>query len=241
MAVASKRITEARGQIDREKLYSPLEAVRLIKSLPAAKFDETVEVHFRLGVDPRKADQMIRSTMMLPHGTGKEMRVAVFAEGEKEKEAKDAGADVVGGEDLAKKIEGGWYEFDVCIATPDMMKVVGRLGRALGPRGLMPNPKAGTVTFDIGKAVTDAKAGKVEFRTDRTGIVHLAVGKLSFSEQQLVENYGAVLDELIRAKPAAAKGRYMKTIVMTSTMGPGIHVDPSVVRNFMEEAQQQAS
>ena len=241
MAVASKRITEARGQIDREKLYSPLEAVRLIKSLPAAKFDETVEVHFRLGVDPRKADQMIRSTMMLPHGTGKEMRVAVFAEGEKEKEARDAGADVVGGEDLAKKIEGGWYDFDVAIATPDMMKVVGRLGRALGPRGLMPNPKAGTVTFDIAKAVTDAKAGKVEFRTDRKGIVHLAFGKLSFSEQQLVENYGAVMDELIRAKPAAAKGRYMKTIVMTSTMGPGIHVDPGVVRNFMEEAQQQAS
>jgi len=235
MALASKRMNEAMGQVDREKLYSPLEAVRLVKSLPAAKFDETVEVHYRLGVDPRKADQMIRGTMMLPHGTGREMRVAVFAEGEKDKEARDAGADVVGGEDLAKKIEGGWYEFDVCIATPDMMKVVGKLGRALGPRGLMPNPKAGTVTFDIGKAVSDAKAGKVEFRTDRTGIVHLAIGKLSFSEQQLVENYGAVLEELIRAKPAAAKGRYMKSVVMTPTMGPGIRIDSSVVRDFMEE------
>lgn len=238
MAGVSKRMVEAASLVDREKFYTPLEAVRLVKSLPAAKFDETVEVHFRLGVDPRKADQMIRNTLMLPHGTGKEMRVAVFAEGEKDKEARDAGADVVGGEDLAKKIEDGWYEFDVCIATPDMMRVVGKLGRALGPRGLMPNPKAGTVTFDIGKAVADAKAGKVEFRTDRTGIVHIAIGKLSFSEQQLVENYGAVMDELMRAKPASAKGRYMKAIVMTSTMGPGVHVDSSVVRDFMDEVQQ---
>ncbi|MFA5802310.1 MAG: 50S ribosomal protein L1 [Thermoleophilia bacterium] len=237
MAGVSKRMVEAASLVDREKFYTPLEAVRLVKSLPAAKFDETVEVHFRLGVDPRKADQMIRNTLMLPHGTGKEMRVAVFAEGEKDKEARDAGADVVGGEDLAKKIEDGWYEFDVCIATPDMMRVVGKLGRALGPRGLMPNPKAGTVTFDIGKAVADAKAGKVEFRTDRTGIVHLAIGKLSFSEQQLVENYGAVMDELMRAKPASAKGRYMKAIVMTSTMGPGVHVDSTVVRDFMDEVQ----
>lgn len=231
----SKRLKEAREQV-KHQLYTPLEAVRLLKTLPAAKFDETVEVHFRLGVDPRKADQMIRSTTMLPHGTGKEMRVAVFAEGEKEKEAKDAGADFVGGEDLATKIEGGWFDFDVAIATPDMMKVVGRLGRALGPRGLMPNPKAGTVTFDVGKAVEDAKAGKVEYRTDRTGIVHLAIGKMSFSEQQLVENYGTVMEELVRAKPAAAKGRYMKTIVMTSTMGPGIQVDPLVTRNFLEES-----
>lgn len=238
MAGVSKRMVEAASLVDREKFYTPLEAVRLVKSLPAARFDETVEVHFRLGVDPRKADQMIRNTLMLPHGTGKEMRVAVFAEGEKDKEARDAGADVVGGEDLAKKIEDGWYEFDVCIATPDMMRVVGKLGRALGPRGLMPNPKAGTVTFDIGKAVADAKAGKVEFRTDRTGIVHLAIGKLSFSEQQLVENYGAVMDELMRAKPASAKGRYMKAIVMTSTMGPGVHVDSTVVRDFMDEVQQ---
>lgn len=233
----SKRLKESREQIEQEKLYSPLEGIKLIKTLPAAKFDETVEVHFRLGVDPRKADQMIRSTTMLPHGTGKEMRVAVFAEGEKDKEARDAGADVVGGEDLAKQIEGGWFEFDVAIATPDMMKVVGRLGRALGPRGLMPNPKAGTVTFDIAKAVQDAKAGKVEYRTDRTGIVHLAIGKMSFTEQQLVENYGTVMEELVRAKPASAKGRYMKTITLTSTMGPAIRLDPMVVRNFMEERE----
>ena len=218
-------------------LYTTFVSGRLVKLPPAVKSFLTVEFLFRLGVDPRKADQMIRNTLMRPHGTGKEMRVAVFAEGEKDKEARDAGADVVGGEDLAKKIEEGWYEFDVCIATPDMMRVVGKLGRALGPRGLMPNPKAGTVTFDIGKAVTDAKAGKVEFRTDRTGIVHIAIGKLSFSEQQLVENYGAVMDELMRAKPASAKGRYMKAIVMTPTMGPGIHVDSTVVRDFMDEAQ----
>lgn len=233
----SKRLVEATEMIEAEKVYSPLDAARLIKSLPAAKFDETVEVHFRLGVDPRKADQMIRSTTMLPHGTGKEMRVAVFAEGEKEKEARDAGADHVGGEDLAKKIEGGWFDFDVAIATPDMMKVVGRLGRALGPRGLMPNPKAGTVTFDIGKAVQDAKAGKVEYRTDRTGIVHLAIGKMSFTAEQLVENYGTVMEELMRAKPAAAKGRYMKSIVMTASMGPGVNIDPTVVRNFLEEKE----
>jgi len=231
----SKRMTEARSQVEREKLYTPLEAMKILKGMPPAKFDETVEVHFRLGVDPRKADQMIRGTTMLPHGTGKEMRVAVFAEGDKEKEARDAGADEVGGEDLAKKIEGGWFDFDVCIATPDMMKVVGRLGRALGPRGLMPNPKAGTVTFDIGKAVTDAKAGKVEYRTDRTAIVHLAIGKLSFSEADLLDNYGTVIDELIKAKPAAAKGRYIKSVTLTSTMGPGIHVDSTIVRDFMEE------
>lgn len=227
-AAVSKRYAEARSQVDAEKIYSPAEGMHLLKSLPAAKFDETVEVHFRLGVDPRKADQMLRGTMMLPHGTGREMRVVVFAEGEKEKEARDAGADEVGGEELAKKIEGGWFEFDVAIATPDMMKVVGRLGRALGPRGLMPNPKAGTVTFDVGKAVTDAKAGKIEYRTDRTGIVHMAIGKLSFSENDLVENYGAVIDEIIRAKPASAKGRYIKSIVITSTMGPGIRLDPAM-------------
>ncbi len=230
----SKRVNEARAQVEREKFYTPLEAMQLLKSVPPAKFDETVEVHLRLGVDPRKADQMIRGTTMLPHGTGKEMRVCVFAEGDKEKEARDAGADEVGGEDLAKKIEGGWYDFDVCIATPDMMKVVGRLGRALGPRGLMPNPKAGTVTFDIGKAVSDAKAGKVEYRTDRTAIIHLAIGKISFSEADLLDNYGMVLDEVIKAKPASAKGRYIKGITLTTTMGPGVHVDSSIVRDFME-------
>ncbi len=232
----SKRVIEARGQVEEEKLYAPLEAMRLLKKLPPAKFDETVEAHFRLGVDPRKADQMIRGTTMLPHGTGKEMRVCVFAEGDKDKEARDAGADVVGSEELAKQIEGGWFEFDVCIATPDMMKVVGRLGRALGPRGLMPNPKAGTVTFDIGKAVTDAKAGKVEYRTDRTAIIHMAIGKISFSESDLIDNYGMVLDEIIKAKPAAAKGRYIKSITLTTTMGPGVHVDTTIVRDFMEES-----
>jgi len=230
----SKRMNEARAAVEREKLYTPLEAVKLLKGLPPAKFDETVEVHFRLGVDPRKADQMIRGTTMLPHGTGKEMRVCVFAEGDKEKEAKDAGADVVGGEELAKKIEGGWFDFDVCIATPDMMKVVGKLGRALGPRGLMPNPKAGTVTFDIGKAVSDAKAGKVEYRTDRTAIVHMAIGKASFSESDLLDNYGTVIDEIIKAKPASAKGRYIKSIAMTTTMGPGVHLDSTIVRDFQE-------
>ncbi|MHB1412235.1 MAG: 50S ribosomal protein L1 [Thermoleophilia bacterium] len=231
----SRRTTENRAQVESTKLYTPLESVRLLKGLKAAKFDETVEVHFRLGVDPRKADQMIRGTLMLPKGTGKEVRVAVFAEGEKDKEARDAGADFVGGEDLAKKVEGGWFDFDVAIATPDMMRVVGRLGRALGPRGLMPNPKAGTVTFDIAKAVQDSKAGKIEFRTDRTGIVHIAIGKASFSEADLLDNYGAVIDELIRAKPAAAKGRYMKSVVMTTSMGPGVPVDPAVTRDFMEE------
>ncbi|MHB8168118.1 MAG: 50S ribosomal protein L1 [Thermoleophilia bacterium] len=231
----SRRTTENRAQVEGTKLYTPLESVRLLKGLKAAKFDETVEVHFRLGVDPRKADQMIRGTLMLPKGTGKEVRVAVFAEGEKDKEARDAGADFVGGEDLAKKVEGGWFDFDVAIATPDMMRVVGRLGRALGPRGLMPNPKAGTVTFDIAKAVQDSKAGKIEFRTDRTGIVHIAIGKASFSEADLLDNYGAVIDELIRAKPAAAKGRYMKSVVMTTSMGPGVPVDQAVTRDFMEE------
>lgn len=231
-----KRTSEARSKIDREKQYSPLEAVKLLKSLPAAGFDESVEVHFRLGVDPRNADQMIRGTMMLPHGTGKDMRVAVFAEGEKEKEARDAGADHVGGEDLAKKIEDGWFEFDIAIATPDMMKVVGKLGRALGQRGLMPNPKTGTVTFDIAKAVEEAKAGKVEFRTDRTGIVHMVIGKMSFSENDLVENYGALMDELMRAKPASAKGRYVKSISMASTMGPGINIDSGVTRDYLVES-----
>ena len=234
-AGVSKRFAEAKSQVDAEKIYSPAEAVRLLKSMPPAKFDETVEVHFRLGVDPRNADQMLRGTMMLPHGTGKELRIVVFAEGEKEKEARDAGADELGGEELAKKIEGGWLDFDVAIATPDMMKVVGRLGRALGPRGLMPNPKAGTVTFDIAKAVTDSKAGKIEYRTDRTAIVHMAIGKLSFSENDLVDNYGAVIEEIVRAKPASAKGRYIKSVVLTSTMGPGIRLGPAVTKDFLEE------
>ncbi|MBM3147736.1 MAG: 50S ribosomal protein L1, partial [Actinobacteria bacterium] len=198
-------------------------------------FDETVEAHFRLGVDVRHADQIVRGTTILPHGTGKDVRVAVFAEGDKAREAQEAGADLVGSDDLAKQVQEGVFSFDIAIATPDMMGTVGKLGRILGPRGLMPNPKSGTVTFDIEKAVKDAKAGKVEYRTDRSGIIHLSVGRKSFSEQQLVENYGAVLDEIVRAKPAVAKGKYIRSIHLASTMGPGIKVDPARTRDLMEE------
>jgi large subunit ribosomal protein L1 len=233
--MAGKAYTNARSAIDREKLYSPLEAVRALKSLQTARFDETVEVHMRLGVNVRHADQQLRGTLFLPHGLGKSVTVAVFAQGEKAKEAEDAGADVVGGDDLAARIEGGWTEFDVAVATPDMMGTVGRLGRILGPQGKMPSPKAGTITFDIGKAVTDVKAGKIEYRTDRTGIVHTAIGKKSFEERALVENYGAVLDEILRSKPAAAKGRYLRSITMASTMGPGLRLDPGRTRDLLEE------
>jgi large subunit ribosomal protein L1 len=233
--MAGKAYTNARSAIDREKLYAPLEAVRALKSLQTARFDETVEVHMRLGVNVRHADQQLRGTLFLPHGLGKSVTVAVFAQGEKAKEAEDAGADVVGGDDLAARIEGGWTEFDVAVATPDMMGTVGRLGRILGPQGKMPSPKAGTITFDIGKAVTDVKAGKIEYRTDRTGIVHTAIGKKSFEERALVENYGAVLDEILRSKPAAAKGRYLRSITMASTMGPGLRLDPGRTRDLLEE------
>jgi large subunit ribosomal protein L1 len=208
--------------------------MRLLKALDTAKFDETVEVHFRLGVDVRHADQIVRGTTILPHGTGRSMRVAVFAEGEKAREASEAGADIVGTDDLAKQIQDGHFDFDVAIATPDMMGTVGKLGRILGPRGLMPNPKSGTVTFDVAKAVSDAKAGKVEYRTDRSGIIHLSIGKKSFDETQLVENYGAVLDEILRAKPAAAKGRYLRSVNLTSTMGPSIELDSSRTRDLLE-------
>ncbi len=235
-----KKYEEARSRIDRESVYSPVEAVRMLKDFPEAKFDETVEVHFRLGLNVRHADEQLRGTLMLPHGTGKEMRVAVFAEGDKAREAQEAGADVVGSADLAKRIEEGFTEFDVAIATPDQMGNVGRLGRILGPRGLMPNPKTGTVTFDIAKAVSDAKAGKLEYRTDRGANVHLAIGKKSFDARALVENYAAVLDEIVRAKPAAAKGRYIRQITLTSTMGPGIHVDPAKTRGIVEELEEQA-
>ncbi|HSL96376.1 MAG TPA: 50S ribosomal protein L1, partial [Thermoleophilia bacterium] len=204
--------TTARRAIDGTHLYSPLEGIRLLKSLEGAKFDETVEAHFRLGVDVRHADQIVRGTTVLPHGTGKEMRVAVFAEGDKAREAQEAGADLIGSDDLAKQVQEGKLDFDVAIATPDMMGTVGKLGRILGPRGLMPNPKSGTVTFDVAKAVSDAKGGKVEYRTDRSGIIHLSIGRKSFAEAQLLENYGAVLDEIVRAKPAAAKGKYLKSI-----------------------------
>ena len=238
MSQHGKRYREARAAIDRERLYSPLEAIRLLKSGDGTKFDETVEVHFHTGLNVRHADQQLRGTLMLPHGTGKEIRIAVFAEGEKAKEAQDAGADVVGSADLAKRIEEGFDDFDVAIATPDMMGTVGRLGRILGPRGKMPNPKAGTVTFEVGKAVTDSKAGKLEYRTDRGANVHVTLGKKSFDERRLLENYAAVVDEITRAKPAAAKGRYIRSITLTTSMGPGIKVDPARTRDVVAELEE---
>jgi large subunit ribosomal protein L1 len=234
--MSGKKYATARSEIDREKVYPPREAVRLMKSLDTAKFDETVEVHFRLGVNVRHADQQLRGTLFLPNGLGKMVTVAVFAQGEKAKEAEDAGADFVGGDDLANRINEGWTEFDVAIATPDMMGTVGKLGRILGPQGKMPSPKAGTITFDIEKAVGDVKSGKIEYRTDRTGIVHVAIGKKSFEEAALVENYQAVLEEILRAKPAAAKGRYLRSITLASTMGPGLKLDTTRTRDLMEEA-----
>jgi large subunit ribosomal protein L1 len=238
MAHHGKRYREARSRVDRERGYSPLEAIRLLKGTGAAGFDETVETHFNLGLNVRHADQQLRGTLMLPHGTGREMRVAVFAEGEKAKEAEDAGADVVGGADLAQQIEGGFDEFDIAVATPDMMGVVGRLGRILGPRGKMPNPKAGTVTFDVGKAVRDAKAGKLEYRTDRGANVHIPIGKMSFDERRLLENYAVVVEEIVRAKPAAAKGRYIRSITVAPTMGPGVKIDPMKTRDVAAELEE---
>jgi large subunit ribosomal protein L1 len=232
-----KQYRNARSTFDREREYSPVEAVRLLKEMQTAKFDETVEVHFRLGLNVRHADEQLRGTLMLPHGTGKEAKVAVFAEGEKAKEAQDAGADIVGSADLAKRVEEGFTDFDVAVATPDQMGNVGKLGRILGPRGLMPNPKTGTVTMDVAKAVREAKAGKLEYRTDRGANVHVSIGKKSFEERQLVENYAALLDEIVRAKPSAAKGRYIQQITLTSTMGPGIHVDPQKTRSIVEELE----
>ena len=239
MSQHGKRYRQAFGQIDREKLYTPVEAVRTLKELETAKFDEAVEVHFRLGLNVRHAEQQLRGTLMLPHGTGRDVRVAVFADGEKAKEAQDAGADIVGTADLATRIEGGFDEFDVAIATPDQMGVVGKLGRILGPRGKMPNPKTGTVTFDVGKAVRDSKAGKLEYRTDRGANVHVVIGKKSFDERQLVENYAALIEEIVRAKPSAAKGRYIRTVTLTSTMGPGLHVDPALTRGIAEELEEE--
>ncbi len=239
MAQHGKRYRQARALVDRERLYTPLEAIRLLKSLDGTKFDETVEVHFNTGLNVRHADQQLRGTLMLPHGTGKEVRVAVFAEGEKAKEAEDAGADVVGAADLAGRIQEGFDDFDVAIATPDMMGTVGRLGRILGPRGKMPNPKAGTVTFDVGKAVTDSKAGKLEYRTDRGANVHVAVGRKSFDERLLLENYATVLDEIVRARPAAAKGRYIRSVTITSSMGPGIRIDPAKTRGVVDELEEE--
>jgi large subunit ribosomal protein L1 len=233
-----KQYRNARGSIDREQEYSPVAAIRLLKEMETAKFDETVEVHFRLGLNVRHADEQLRGTLMLPHGTGKEARVAVFAEGEKAKEAQDAGADVVGSADLAKRVEEGFTDFDVAVATPDQMGNVGKLGRILGPRGLMPNPKTGTVTMDVAKAVRDAKAGKLEYRTDRGANVHVSIGKKSFAERQLAENYAALIDEIVRAKPAAAKGRYIRQITLTTTMGPGIHVDTQKTRDIVDELEE---
>ena len=237
MSQHGKNYRQARSQIDREQLYSPVEAIRMLKSFPAAKFDETVELHLNLGLNVRHAEQQLRGTLMLPHGTGRESRVAVFADGDKAREAQEAGADVVGTADLAKQIEEGFDDFDVAIATPDQMGVVGKLGRILGPRGKMPNPKTGTVTMDVAKAVQDAKAGKLEYRTDRGANVHVTIGKKSFDERQLLENYTALMEEINRAKPAAAKGRYIKTATLTSTMGPGIHVDATRTRGLMEELE----
>ena len=240
MSAHGKQYRNARAAFDREQEYSPVDAIRLLKEMQTAKFDETVEVHFRLGLNVRHADEQLRGTLMLPHGTGKEAKVAVFAEGDKAREAQEAGADMVGSADLAKRVEEGFTEFDVAIATPDQMGNVGKLGRILGPRGLMPNPKTGTVTMDVAKAVRDAKAGKLEYRTDRGANVHVSIGKKSFEQRQLVENYAALVDEIVRAKPAAAKGRYIRQITLTSTMGPGIHVDPARIRDIVEELDEQS-
>ena len=230
-----KRFLEAREQVDREREYLPAEAIALIKSLASANFAETVEVHIRTGLNVRHADEQLRGTIALPNGLGKDVTIAVFAQGDKAREAEEAGADFVGAEDLAKRVEGGFTDFDIAIATPDLMPVVGRLGRVLGPQGKMPNPKVGTVTMDVAKAVTESKAGKVEYRTDRTAIVHLAIGKKDFTDRALLENYAAIIEELIRARPSVAKGRYLRSITLASTMGPGVKVDPSRTRDILEE------
>jgi large subunit ribosomal protein L1 len=235
MSKHGKAYLDAKQRFDRSREYSPSEAIALVKQLSTAKFDESVEVHVRTGLNVRHADEQLRGTIALPHGLGKEVKIAVFAQGDKAREAEEAGADIVGGEDLAKQIQEGFDDFDIAIATPDMMPIVGRLGRILGPAGKMPNPKVGTVTVDVAKAVGESKAGKVEYRTDRTAIVHLVIGKKAFDERLLLENYAAVIDELIRAKPAAAKGRYIRSVTFASTMGPGVKVDPSRTRDIVEE------
>lgn len=237
MSKRSKRYQEALQGYDRQELHLPQEAVRIVKSMPESRFDSTVEVAFRLGVDPRKADQMVRGTVSLPHGTGKELRVLAIAEGDKAREAEEAGADIVGGAEILEKIQGGWFEFDAVVATPDMMSQVGKLGKLLGPRGLMPNPKAGTVTFDVEKAVKDIKKGKIEYRVDRQGNLHFIIGKQSFEERKLLDNYVAVLEEVVRAKPASAKGRYIKSITISNSMSPGVKLDPSVVRDILLEEE----
>ncbi len=236
MSKHGRRYVETLARVDREREYEPAEAIALVRGLTAAKFDESIEVHVRTGLNVRHADEQLRGTIALPNGLGKDVKIAVFAQGEKVREAEEAGADFVGGDDLAKRIEEGFDDFDVTIATPDMMSVVGRLGRVLGPSGKMPNPKVGTVTMDVAKAVEESKSGKVEYRTDRTAIVHLVIGKASFDDRKLLENYAAVIEELVRAKPSAAKGRYLRSITIASTMGPGVKVDSSRTREILEEA-----
>ena len=231
MSGNGKRYAQAAEARDPEREYLPKEAIAVLKGFPDAKFDETVEIAFRLGVDPRKADQMVRGTVSLPNGSGKTVRVAAFAQGPKATEAKEAGADIVGGEELVEQVIAGNIDFDAAVATPDMMATVGKAGRVLGPRGLMPNPKTGTVTNDIGKAVQEIKGGKVEYKTDRTGNVHMIVGKKSFSEKQLLENYLSVVDEILRARPSAAKGKYIKTLTISTTMGPGIAIDANRIKD----------
>jgi large subunit ribosomal protein L1 len=235
MSKHGKTYVDVKQRFDREREYTPVEAIALVKQLSRVKFNESVEVHFRTGLNVRHADEQLRGTVALPNGLGKDVKIAVFAQGEKAREAEEAGADIVGAEDLAAKIQEGFDDFDVAIATPDLMPIVGRLGRILGPSGKMPNPKVGTVTMDVAKAVQESKAGKIEYRTDRNAIVHLVIGKRDFDEQKLLENYAAVLDELIKAKPSAAKGRYLHSIVFASTMGPGIKVDPTVTRGILDE------
>ncbi len=225
MSRDSKKYLEAKNKVDRTVHYDPVEAISLLKEVATASFDETVELAVKLGVNPKHADQQVRGAVVLPHGTGKELRVIVFAKGEKAKEAEDAGADIVGVEELSEKIQGGWLDFDVAVATPDVMGIVGKLGRILGPRGLMPNPKTGTVTFDVSRAIAEIKAGKVEYRTDKAGNIHVLLGKISFSPENLLENFYTVIETLIKAKPAAAKGQYLKSITVSSTMSPGIKVN----------------
>lgn len=237
----SKAYTEALAKVDREREYTPRAAFDLLASLPNKKFNESVEVHIRTGLNVRHADEQLRGTIALPHGLGKDVKVVVFAQGDKASEATAAGADEVGTDDLAKKIEEGYNDFDVVIATPDLMPLVGRLGRVLGPSGKMPNPKVGTVTMDVTKAVEESKSGKIEYRTDRNAIVHLAIGKKDFPERNLLENYAAVIEEIVRAKPSAAKGRYLHSITIASTMGPGIKVDPSYTREILEESAPQTA
>jgi large subunit ribosomal protein L1 len=236
MAKHGKRYRELYSRVDRERQYEPADAVQLVKSMQSTKFTETVECHIRTGLNVRHADQQLRGTITLPHMAGHDVTVVVFARGDKARDAEAAGADVVGDDDLAQRIQDGWTDFDIAIASPDMMPVVGRLGRVLGPQGKMPNPKVGTVTDDVAKAVSEAKAGRMEYRTDRSAIVHLSIGKTELSERELLENYAALIDEIVRAKPAVAKGRYLRTVTLATTAGPGVRVDPTRTRDIVEDA-----